>query len=53
MLMELYDEQEVLRSYVESEKYEAENATKIATARRLLKWEAFHCGDCGRIWTHG
>ena len=35
MLMELYDEQEVLRSYVESEKYEAENATKIATARRL------------------
>ena len=37
MLMELYDEQEVLRSYVESEKYEAENATKIATARRLLK----------------
>ena len=32
MLMELYDEQEVLRSYVESEKYEAENATKIATA---------------------
>ena len=37
MLMELYDEQEVIRSYVESEKYEAENATKIATARRLLK----------------
>ena len=37
MMMELYDEQEVLRSYVESERYEAENATKIETAKRLLK----------------
>lgn len=37
MLMELYDQEEVMRSYVESEKYEAENATKIETAQRLLK----------------
>lgn len=40
MLMELYDEQEVLRSYVESERYEAaeeaENVTKIGTAKRFL-----------------
>lgn len=45
MLMELYDEQEVLRSYVESERYEAaeeaENAANIKTAKRLL--------DMGRL----
>ena len=29
MLMELYDQEEVMRSYVESERYEAENAIKI------------------------
>jgi len=41
MLMELYDQEEVMRSYVESERYEAaeeaENATKIETAKRLLR----------------
>jgi len=43
--MELYDEQEVLRSYVESERYEvaeeAENAANIKIAKRLL--------DMGRL----
>ena len=45
MLMELYDQEEVMRSYLESERYEAaqeaakkaENATKIETAKRLLR----------------
>ena len=37
MLMELYDQEEVMRSYVESERYEAENAIKIETAKRLLR----------------
>ena len=36
MLMELYDEQEVLRSYVESERYDAENAATIRMAREML-----------------
>ena len=36
MLMELYDEQEVLRSYVESERYEAENTATIRMAREML-----------------
>ena len=40
MLMELYDEQEMLRSYVESERYEAaeeaENAATIRMAREML-----------------
>ncbi|MDE6620242.1 MAG: hypothetical protein K2K74_07095 [Lachnospiraceae bacterium] len=47
MLMELYDEQEVLRSYVESEKYETEMATKIDMARACLK-NAF-CQMCVTI----
>ena len=41
MLMELYDQEEVMRSYLESERYEAaqeaENATKIETAKRMLE----------------
>ncbi|WWR17793.1 helix-turn-helix transcriptional regulator [Lachnospiraceae bacterium JLR.KK009] len=41
MLMELYDQAEVMSSYLESERYEAaqedENATKIETAKRLLR----------------
>jgi len=41
MMMELYDEQEILRSYVESERFEAaqeaENAAKIETAQRFLR----------------
>ena len=41
MLMELYDQEEVIKSYVESERYEAaeeaENAAKVETAKRLLK----------------
>lgn len=35
-MMELYDEQEILKSYVESERFDAENATKIETAKRFL-----------------
>lgn len=35
-MMELYDEQEILKSYVESERFDAENAAKIETAKRLL-----------------
>ncbi len=45
IMTELFDQEEVLRSYVESERYEAaekaaeetENATKIETAKRFLK----------------
>lgn len=37
MMMELYDQEEVLRSYVESERYEAENDLKMETAKRFLK----------------
>ncbi len=37
MLMELYDQEEVIKSYVESEKYEAENAIKMETAKRMLE----------------
>lgn len=37
MLMELYDQEEVIKSYVESEKYEAENAAKMETAKRMLE----------------
>lgn len=49
MLMELYDQEEVMRSYVESERYEAaekaENATKIETAKRFLKMGKFSIED--------
>ena len=41
MLMELYDQEEVMRSYVESERHEAaekaENATKIQMAREMIQ----------------
>lgn len=37
MMMELYDQEEVLRSYVESERYEVENDLKMETAKRFLK----------------
>lgn len=41
IMTELFDHEEVLRSYVESERYEAaeeaEIATKIETAKRFLK----------------
>ena len=37
MMMELYDEQEILKSYVESERFDAENVAKIETAKRFLK----------------
>jgi len=36
MTIELYDQEEVLRSYVESERYDAENATKIEMAREMI-----------------
>lgn len=43
MTIELYDQEEVFRSYVEGERYEAaekaKNATKIEIAKRLLKME--------------
>ena len=35
--MVLYDEQEVMRSYVESEVYEARHDEKIETAKRFLQ----------------
>ena len=37
IMMVLYDEQEVMRSYVESEVYEARHDEKIETAKRLLQ----------------
>ncbi len=37
MTIELYDQEEVICSYVESERCDAENATKIEIAKRLLK----------------
>ena len=36
IMMVLYDEEEIMRSYVESERYEARNDEKIETARRML-----------------
>ena len=53
MLMELYDQEEVMRSYLESERYEAaqeaakkaENATKIETAKRFLQMGKFSIED--------
>lgn len=37
MIMELYDEQEILKSYVESERFEAENAAKRKMAVEMLR----------------
>ena len=37
MMMELYDEQEILKTYVESERFEAENATKKRMAMEMLQ----------------
>lgn len=37
IMMILYDEQEVMRSYVESEVYEVRHDEKIETAKRLLQ----------------
>ena len=37
MLMELYDQEEVLKSYVQSEKYEAVEEAAKETAKRMLK----------------
>jgi len=41
MTIELYNQEEVLRSYVESERYEAaeeaENAAKIEMAREMIQ----------------
>ena len=39
IMMVLYDEQEVVRSYVESEIHEATLEANIETAKRLLKME--------------
>jgi len=38
-MMVLYDEEEIMRSYVESERYEAKYDEKIETARRLLQMQ--------------
>ena len=35
-MMVLYDEEEIMRSYVESERYEAKRDEKIETAKRML-----------------
>jgi len=45
IMTELFDQEEVLKSYVESERYDAENATKIETAKRLLKMGKFTIED--------
>ncbi len=37
MTIELYNQEEVLRSYVESERYDAENATKLEIAREMIQ----------------
>lgn len=37
MLMELYDQEEVMRSYVQSEKYEAVEEAAKETAKRMLE----------------
>ena len=37
MMMELFDEQEVLRSYVQSEKHDAVEEAAKETAKRFLK----------------
>ena len=39
IMMVLYDEEEIMRSYVESERYEAKHDEKIETARRLLQMQ--------------
>ena len=36
IMMVLYDEEEIMRSYVESERYEAKRDEKIETAKRML-----------------
>lgn len=37
IMMVLYDEEEIMRSYVESERYEARHDEKVITARRMLE----------------
>ena len=39
IMMVLYDEEEIMRSYVESERHEAKRDEKIETARRLLQMQ--------------
>ena len=46
MMMELYDEQEILKSYVESERFDAENVAKIETAKRFLKMGKLSVEEC-------
>lgn len=36
IMMVLYDEEEIMRSYVESERHEAKRDEKIETAKRML-----------------
>ncbi len=41
----LYDEEEIMKSYVESEVYEARNTEKIETAKRLLQMKKLSYDD--------
>ena len=50
--MVLYDEQEILRSYVESEVHEARYETNIETAKRMLlkkKYSLEEIADCAEL----
>lgn len=45
IMMVLYDEEEIMRSYLESEIYEATHNEKIETAKRLLQMQKFANDD--------
>ena len=45
IMTELFDQEEVLRSFVESEKHDVENATKIEMAKRFLRMGKFSMED--------
>ena len=47
IMMVLYDEEEIMRSYVESERYEAKHDEKIETAKRLLQMQKLTPGIVG------
>ena len=48
-MMVLYDEEEIMRSYVESERYDAQQEArydeKVETAKRFLKMNKFSYDD--------
>ena len=45
IMMVLYDEEEIMKSYVESERYEARNDEKIETAKRFLQMKKLSYED--------